>query len=78
MKNVFIFGSYVSRDTIEVARSSFNIIDYYARSSFYFLREVAATYSVDFVEKMESAFQKCMVKRDLSKSLFFKHGPYRY
>lgn len=75
MKNVFIFGSCVSRDTIEASRSSFNIVDYYARSSFYSLGKTAATYNFDFIEKMQSEFQKRMVKRDILKSLFANEPP---
>lgn len=75
MINVFIFGSCVSRDTIEASRSKFNIIDYYARSSFYSLGTKPASYDSSFIENITSAFQKKMVARDISKSIFSTELP---
>lgn len=75
MINVFIFGSCVSRDAIELSRPNFKIVDYYARSSFYSLGAKAATYDYSFIENISSAFQKNMVRRDLSKSFFLESFP---
>jgi Family of unknown function (DUF6270)/Heparinase II/III-like protein/Heparinase II/III N-terminus len=69
MRNILIFGSCVSRDTFNFDDAAkFNIINYYARSSF------ASAFSnqkaVDrYTNKITSAFQRKIVAADLSKEL---------
>lgn len=72
MKKVFIFGSCVSRDTIEFDKGAFQIIEYYARSSFASLNFPKFEGSTAFVESIESPFQRKMVKRDLAKEILHR------
>lgn len=68
---VFIFGSCVSRDPFEIefAKNNFEVVQYFARSSF---ASLGAKPFVDnkIIENIESNFQKRSVLQDMDKSLF--------
>lgn len=69
---ILIVGSCVSRDVLEIpsAKESFTLVDYYARSSLATLANTRLpTVPVGTLERIESAFQRRMVERDLNKSL---------
>lgn len=66
---VFIYGSCVSRDFLEITDAkNFELIDYFARSSF---ASIGAKPITDhaLIKKIDSKFQRSMVERDLNKSL---------
>ena len=68
---VAILGSCVSRDIFNLpdAQARFEVVDYYARSSLASL--VSRPWASPLpLERIESAFQRRMVARDLAKSLF--------
>lgn len=66
---VFIIGSCVSRDTFNYdADRQFEVINYYARTSFSSLALGIPNEKID-LNLIESEFQRRMVKRDLEKSL---------
>lgn len=67
---IFIFGSCVSRDFVEIsAAKNFKLVDYYARSSF---ASISAKPLKDrqLISRIESKWQRSMVARDLEKNVF--------
>lgn len=68
MISIAIFGSCVSRDSVEFNRDKFDLLDYYARSSFASFCSKPYTGHLTLLEQMKSPFQKKMVERDLDKS----------
>lgn len=67
---VFIFGSCVSRDFLDISSANnFKLVDYYARSSF---ASIGAKPILDekLLSKIESKWQRSMVARDLEKNVF--------
>ncbi len=63
MKKICIFGSCVSRDIIEYdMKNNFELIDYYARSSFASLAS-SAMIEQSVLDNIQSSFQKRMVLR---------------
>lgn len=68
MISISIFGSCVSRDSVEYNKDQFNLVDYYARSSFASFCSKAYTGDLAMLAQMNSPFQKKMVERDLNKS----------
>lgn len=72
MKKICIFGSCVSRDIIEYdMKNNFELIDYYARSSFASLAS-SAMIEQSVLDNIQSSFQKRMVLRDMDKSFIRK------
>ncbi|HED7970130.1 TPA: hypothetical protein R6B71_000088 [Campylobacter jejuni] len=72
MKKICIFGSCVSRDIIEYdMKNNFELIDYYARSSFASLAS-SAMIEQSVLDNIQSSFQKRMVLRDMDKSFIKK------
>ncbi|EAK3062780.1 hypothetical protein C8173_09170, partial [Campylobacter coli] len=68
MKKVCIFGSCVSRDIFEYDEyKSFELVGYYARSSFASLSS-SAMIEQDVLDNIQSPFQKRMVLQDMNKS----------
>ena len=60
----------MSRDFLEIAHANnFDLIDYYARSSFASIGSPAIT-DENLISKIESKFQRSMIARDLNKSIF--------
>ncbi|MCK7546198.1 DUF6270 domain-containing protein [Marinobacter bryozoorum] len=74
MKKIIVFGSCVSRDTIEHL-DGFILQEYFARSSFASLFSTVhpAVSNLNY-DRIESDFQKRMVKSDLTKSVQDKIG----
>ena len=70
---VSIFGSCVSRDSLDFTPDLFEINCYFARSSFASLSSKPYQGSMDFLDLMESDFQKKMVKHDLAKDVFLEN-----
>lgn len=71
MKNVFILGSCVSRDSLAAAvDGDFYLVDYFARSSFASAFALPAAPVGSWIDNIQSPFQRNMVKRDFEKSLF--------
>ncbi|HHY1437746.1 TPA: DUF6270 domain-containing protein [Campylobacter coli] len=72
MKKICIFGSCVSRDIIKYdMKNNFELIDYYARSSFASLAS-SAMIEQSVLDNIQSSFQKRMVLRDMDKSFIRK------
>lgn len=75
MKNILIFGSCVSRDTLEFKSSeSYNLVGYFARSSLATLSSTLDNSSVkkeysQNLDKITSAFQRRMVEYDFDRSV---------
>lgn len=68
MKKICIFGSCVSRDIFEYDEyKSFELVGYYARSSFASLSSNAMI-EQDVLDNIQSPFQKRMVLQDMNKS----------
>ncbi|EGT3461643.1 hypothetical protein JDX53_001980 [Campylobacter coli] len=68
MKKICIFGSCVSRDIFEYdEQKSFELVGYYARSSFASLSSNAMI-EQDVLDNIQSPFQKRMVLQDMNKS----------
>lgn len=75
MKNILIYGSCVSRDTLElVPKDSYNLVGYFARSSLATLSSnldnsnVKKEYAIH-LDKITSAFQRRMVEYDFDRSV---------
>ncbi len=70
MPRIFIFGSCVSRDILEIAEhKGLTLSDYFARSSFASL--AGKPYSdPEALDRLESRFQRRMLSRDHDKSVF--------
>lgn len=67
---LFIYGSCVSRDFLEIAGADgFELVDYFARSSFASIGSEPIEDDV-LLAKMDSPFQRRMVERDLDKQIF--------
>ncbi|WP_417702385.1 DUF6270 domain-containing protein [Pseudophaeobacter sp.] len=70
MSSIFIFGSCVSRDILEIASlKGLTLTDYYARSSFASLAGRPYT-DHEALERLDSPFQKRILARDHDKSIF--------
>lgn len=75
MKNILIYGSCVSRDTLElVPKESYNLVGYFARSSLATLSSTLDNSSVkkeysQNLDKITSAFQRRMVEYDFDRSV---------
>lgn len=71
MKNIFIIGSCVSRDTFNIENDDFKIVSYNARSSF--ARQANAKPVSDqyykLLDNIQSAFQRRMVENDFNNKL---------
>ncbi|GMM72684.1 DUF6270 domain-containing protein [Alteromonas gracilis] len=68
MKSIAIFGSCVSRDSIEVKKEKFELLEYFSRSSFATFCSEPFTGDLHFIDEISSSFQKKMVGCDLNKS----------
>lgn len=68
--SVFIFGSCVSRDFIEITDAkNIKLVDYYARSSFASIGGEPIE-DDNLLERIDSNWQRAMVARDLGKDIF--------
>lgn len=70
MKSFFIFGSCVSRDSVEKIINKISLIDYYARSSLCSLSTGSFDLNILPIENISSPFQRKMVLRDCNKAFF--------
>ncbi|EXJ10630.1 DUF6270 domain-containing protein [Nitrincola nitratireducens] len=67
---IFIFGSCVSRDFIEISGAkNFKLVEYYARSSFASINAKPIK-DEQLLSKIDSKWQRLMVARDLHKNIF--------
>jgi len=68
---IFIFGSCVSRDFIEIASAkNFTLVKYYARSSFASLSSKPLK-DDQLLSRIESKWQRTMLFNDLQKNVFY-------
>ncbi|HEC1792584.1 TPA: hypothetical protein R1734_000897 [Campylobacter lari] len=68
MRKICIFGSCASRDIFEYdEQKNFELIGYYARSSFASLSSNAMI-EQDVLDNIQSSFQRRMVLQDMNKS----------
>jgi hypothetical protein len=73
-KKILILGSCVSRDILNLSEENqFSLSDYYARSSISSVASRPYDIADEYLNQIESAFQKKMVKRDCLKELL-QHG----
>ncbi|MEX3611026.1 DUF6270 domain-containing protein [Rothia sp. LK2588] len=68
-KSIFIYGSCVSRDVIRVNNDLFDLIDYYARSSWISASSDRIRFPAD-KSRLESNFQNRMLQRDFMSMAF--------